>query len=301
MYYDSGYWHNSRLDFKDTKHPLFVGSAGTYRLITRPKLPTHRPRGRLDFQLLYVASGKAHFYFHGNEEIVPAGNMVLYRPREEQRYYYYGVDHTEVFWVHFTGNDVTNILRRYGFKDKEHVIHTGCSLEYAVLFRDMIRELKKCRTDYEEKLVLSLRTLFILIHRLDDRKESGTKGRKRHPLQDETDTAVRYFHEHYMEPVSIEHYAREHGMSVSYFIRKFREYTQTTPAQYLLSLRISMAQSLLENTGQSISEIASSVGYENPLYFSRLFHKMTGVSPSTFRKQILEFQEESPEGFDELP
>lgn len=90
-------------------------------------------------------------------------------------------------------------------------------------------------------------------------------------------------------------------MSVSYFIRKFREYTQTTPAQYLLSLRISMAQSLLENTGQSISEIASSVGYENPLYFSRLFHKMTGVSPSTFRKQILEFQEEAPEGFDELP
>ena len=104
MYTNSAYWHQTRLDFKDKKHPIFIGSCGTYRLYTIKKLPTHRPRGRLDYQLLYVASGKAHFYFDGKEEIVSAGNMVLYRPKEEQRYYYYGADHPEVYWVHFTGN-----------------------------------------------------------------------------------------------------------------------------------------------------------------------------------------------------
>lgn len=62
MYTDSSYWHNTRIDFKDKKHPLFVGSFGTYKLLTKSKLPTHRPRGRLDYQLLYIASGKAHFY-----------------------------------------------------------------------------------------------------------------------------------------------------------------------------------------------------------------------------------------------
>ena len=111
MYTDSAYWHNRRLDFKDKIHPLFVGSCGTYHLLTQPKLPTHRPRGRLDYQILYIASGKAHFYFHGKEEIVTAGSMVLYRPKEEQRYYYYGADKTEVYWVHFTGKDVKNILK----------------------------------------------------------------------------------------------------------------------------------------------------------------------------------------------
>ena len=83
MYVNSAYWNDSRIDFKDRKHPLFVGSCGTYRLLTRTKLPTHRPRGRVDFQLLYVAAGKGHFYFGGKEHLVPAGNMVLYRPREE--------------------------------------------------------------------------------------------------------------------------------------------------------------------------------------------------------------------------
>ena len=81
MYMDSAYWHNKVLDFKDKSRPLFVCSCGTYHLFTKPKLPTHRPRGRLDYQILYIASGKAHFFFDGVEKIVNAGNMVIYRPK----------------------------------------------------------------------------------------------------------------------------------------------------------------------------------------------------------------------------
>ena len=44
------------------------------------------------------------------------------------------------------------------------------------------------------------------------------------------------------------------------------------------------AQNLLENTEYNITEIAEAVGYDNPLYFSRLFHKHTGLSPSAYRK-----------------
>ena len=52
MYINSGYLHNSLLDFKDKTRPLVVGSCGTYRLIHQPRLPTYRPRGRIDYQLL---------------------------------------------------------------------------------------------------------------------------------------------------------------------------------------------------------------------------------------------------------
>lgn len=282
MYTDNAYWHNSLLDFKDKKHPLFVGSAGTYHLLTRPKLPTHRPKGRLDYQLLYIASGKAHFYFHGREEIVNAGNMVLYRPKEEQRYYYYGVDHTEVYWVHFTGNNVKNILRKYGIPDQEHVIHTGTCLDYKRIYLQFIQELKLAKPHYEEVLVHYLELLFVMISRLRDKKPKS----KSSFLMDEMDQAVSYFHTNYNHAVSIEAYARDHGMSVSWFIRNFKDYTGSTPAQYLLSLRIANAQSLLESTSYNVSEISDIVGYENPLYFSRLFKKQCGVSPTEFRKQL---------------
>lgn len=58
MYINSGYLHNSLLDFKDKTRPLVVGSCGTYRLIHQPRLPTYRPRGRIDYQLLYITAGK---------------------------------------------------------------------------------------------------------------------------------------------------------------------------------------------------------------------------------------------------
>ena len=98
--------------------------------------------------------------------------------------------------------------------------------------------------------------------------------------------AVRYFHENYNKPICIEDYASDHNMSVSWFIRNFKEYTQMTPAQYILSLRISNAQTLLESTNYNVTEIADIVGYDNPLYFSRIFKKQSGMSPSEFRKQL---------------
>lgn len=282
MYMNSAYWHNQVLDFQDKNHPLFVCSCGTYRLLTRPRLPTHRPKGRLDYQLLYIASGKAHFYFNGVEEIVTAGTMVIYRPREEQRYYYYGIDHTEVYWVHFTGSHVKNILRSCGISDDAHIIHTGTSLEYRQIFLQMIQELTLCRADYEEMLACCLTRLFILLRRLADQKPRDRNC----VLTEEMHRAVRYFHENYHRPISVENYAASRHMSISWFIRSFKEYTQTTPAQYILSLRISNAQTLLETTDYNITEIAQIVGYENPLYFSRIFKKQSGISPSEFRRQL---------------
>lgn len=282
MYTDSAYLHNSLVDFMDKTKPLVVGSCGTYHLSTLPKLPTHRPRGRLDFQILYIASGKAHFFFDGVETIVSAGHMVIYRPKEEQKYYYYGVDQTEVYWVHFTGRDVKKLLHRYGIEDHVHVIHTGTALEYKYLFLQMIQELKLCKADYEDLLVNHLHHLLIRIHRTlltEPYSKSRTHAK-------DFDEAVQYFHKNYHTEININEYAATHHMSVSWFIRGFKEYTDSTPTQYILSLRISNAQILLETTDYNITEIAEIVGYENPLYFSRLFKKQVGVSPSDFRKQL---------------
>lgn len=75
VYINSGYLNNPRTDFKDNSTPLVVGSCGTYRLKTRPKLPTYRQKGRRDYQILYVANGKTHFWFDGREEIVSTGHI----------------------------------------------------------------------------------------------------------------------------------------------------------------------------------------------------------------------------------
>ena len=282
MYTNSAYLHHSRVDFKDKSRPLIVGSCGTYRLSSRPELSTYRPRGRIDYQLIYVASGKAHFYFEDREELVTAGHMVLYRPREVQKYVYYGTDQTEVYWVHFTGSDVKNILRQYGISDNMHIFYCGALLEYQSLFRLMIQELQMCREDYQELLAMVLRHILILIHRQMNNVKKTDSGF----MTEEIDLAVTYFNEHYNTDICIEEYAASRHMSTSWFIRNFRKYTGFTPMQYILEIRISNAESLLEATEYNITEISRIVGYENPLYFSRLFKKSKGLSPSEYRKRI---------------
>ena len=283
MYTNSGYLNNSLVNFKDKSRPLIVGSCGTCRLYTHPKLPTFRPRGRLDFQLLYVASGKTHFYFEeGKDTVVSAGNMVLYRPKEPQKYVYYGSEQAEVYWDHFTGSNVRNILKSYGITNDMRVIPAGTLLEYSRIFKQMIQELQQCRAGYEELLAMLLRQIFIIINR------QMTKERtlKSDYLDTEMELALEYFNTNYNKDLNIDDYAASRGMSVSWFIRTFKQYAGTTPMQYIVALRITNAQMLLETTNYNVTEIGNFVGYDNPLYFSRIFKKQKGFSPSEYRKQL---------------
>ena len=67
--------------------------------------------------------------------------------------------------------------------------------------------------------------------------------------------------------------AKKHHMSTSWFIRNFKQYTGTSPMQYILAIRIHNAEVLLQNEHYNITEISNIVGYDNPLYFSRIFKK----------------------------
>ena len=157
-------------------------------------------------------------------------------------------------------------------------------------FMSMIEELNLQRIDYEEMLINYFMILLISLHRI-----ALQKPRKKN-LQNMNDIeqAAQYFRMHYNKPISIEDYAVSHNMSISWFIQNFRQYANTTPAQYVQSLRLTNAKMLLETTNYNITEIANLVGYENPLYFSRFFRKQCGMSPSQFRKQLVLNAENCP-------
>ena len=275
MFTNVAYLHNSLSDMVDTSKSIVVTSCGYYRVHSRPVVATERPTGRKDYQLLYIAKGKGHFFFDGKEQIITEGNMILYRPNEVQYYYYYAPDKTEAYWVHFTGRHVESILEYYGLPETENVFYTGTSPDYQWMYRQMIQELQLCRSNYEELLSLMLRQIFIMINRyVVEGKKSGS----------EIERATHYFNENYNKQINIDEYAESRHMSTCWFIRSFKQILKVTPMQYILSLRMANAQSLLETTEYNISEIAEAVGYNNPLYFSRLFHKHVGVSPSEYRK-----------------
>ncbi len=277
MYTNAAYLDNSLADTADFSRPLVVKSCGNYRFISRSPQPTYRPNGRSDYQLLYIASGQAHFFFDGEEKALSAGHIVLYRPGELQNYTYYAKDMPEVFWIHFTGYDVENILKRYNLDSS--LFFTGASMEFNRLFIRIINELRSSEHDFQDLLALLLQNIFLLADRYITQGHGYSNNIKK-----EIDLAIHYFNENFSSQISIDDYARSRHISPCWFIRSFKKYIGTTPMQYILSIRISNARFFLENTDDSISEISSMVGYDNSLYFSRIFKKQIGLSPQNYRK-----------------
>ncbi len=219
------------------------------------------------------------------ERIVQKGEAVLFCPYEPQSYFYYSKDNCEVYWVHFTGNDVDGILAHYGLPRNDKSFFAGTSSDYRRLFDQIIRELQLCRTQYKELLEILLRHIFLVMSRY-----SNEGRRAGNEVLNEIERAARYFNEHYNTPISIEEYAESLHMSTCWFIRRFKQIVKMTPMQYVVSLRITNAKVLLESKDLNITEVALAVGYDNPLYFSRVFTKYTGISPSEYKKRFNEEQ-----------
>ena len=95
--------------------------------------------------------------------------------------------------------------------------------------------------------------------------------------------AMAYIHEHYHEPISRSDIAQHVNISNDYLTYCFRQELNTTPIRYIQRYRINLAKTLLKDTQKTITEIAMEVGFSDSGYFSRLFHRETGLSPDKYR------------------
>ena len=278
MYANSARFFKQPGPVVDNREPLLVTSCGNYRMKSRPLFETKRPKGRPDYQLLYVASGKATFYFDGQPNLLHAGTAVLYRPGERQHYRYRAEDHTHVYWMHFTGSDVEQALKQHGLWDKQSFYVGGADL-FPALFENIIRELQVARPLCRQLLSNYLAQIFLLLHR--QLLENPTPSRT---VEREIWDAINHFQKHYDQPIVVADYAQAHNMSSAWFIHEFKRRTGMPPMRYILLLRLNNAQALLTETNYPVSEIATIVGFSDPLYFSRLFKRHFGISPTQARQ-----------------
>ena len=112
--------------------------------------------------------------------------------------------------------------------------------------------------------------------------ESDQDGRKEHLFLQ----ASSYFLAHYTDcNLSIQETAEHVGISEVHLRRIFRDVARITPVKYLMDLRLDQAKILLQSSNYSICEIALAVGFSDQYYFSRLFKKNTGQSPSEYKEK----------------
>ncbi len=95
---------------------------------------------------------------------------------------------------------------------------------------------------------------------------------------------IQYIMQHFQQDFTIEFLASQVYLSTNYLSSRFKAETGKTINQYITNLRIEQAKNLLKGTSKTVAEIAAAVGYSDEKYFSRLFAKTTGVTPTQFRR-----------------
>lgn len=242
-----------------------------------------------DFYLLHhIISGHGTFVCKGTEYRLGPGQSFLIEPERLIEYASDGSDPWRYRWVAFAGARCAGLVSAVGLSADRPVADTGRSRRPAALIGRIRRCFREGRALAHIEAPGYLQLLLAALgdagrpaadERIGPDDEGGALIRQ----------VVRYLSTQYAEPVSIERMAKTLGFNRAYVSRVFKRHTGMTPVAFLLRLRIDKARQLLrERKELTVEQIAASVGFQDPLYFSKQFRRTYGLPPTAYRDSLRE-------------
>lgn len=230
--------------------------------------------------LIYCVRGKGWYSLDKKRYHVTQNQFFILPEHESHAYGSLEDDPWSIYWLHFKG-DMAAFFRK-GFDVPTHVSSPNNQpLETQLhLFEEIYNTLDNGFGN--NNIMYATTSLF---HFLGLMKYVGeyieNKNERRHV--DATDLAIAFMQENINRKLSLGEIAEEVNLSVSYFSNLFLKKTGFSPLQYLNMLRIRKACHYLDFTNMKINQISPLVGIDDTFYFSRLFTKIMGISPSEYR------------------
>lgn len=266
-------WGNYETD----EVPFFVNCAD-FTAIPRDSM-TRVPYGRRDWSVCYVAEGEMIFSLNGaREERVCPGTVVVVPPGTQMVYGQKNQTVRRCYWLHFTGSEALSVMQTCGFADGGYFRlpdEYGATAAFTALL-DAMR--------HDPTPLNRLRVAASAIALLTQLARAIERGNRKRRLPH----SVSYLREHFTEEIDKTALAAMDGLGPSRYHEVFRRTMGCTPAGYITRLRMAKARQLLLDPDLPIGDVAEACGYSDPLYFSRVFRKECGVSPTEFRRHGLE-------------
>ncbi len=245
---------------------------------------TYGPATRDHYLLHFVHSGKGTYYCDNKSYTLSAGQGFLISPNMITSYRA-DCEHPWTYsWIGFNGTNAESYLNQMGLSVESPVF----AYRDQSAFMQIFSELKTLNRNTVVGQIRMIGYLYMLLALLmENASLLSIQGKAFFSSKEEyIKNAVTYIQTNYSAKISVEEIAGYIGLNRSYFGAIFKEYTNSTPQDFIVDFRVDKAKKLLLNTSLSIGDVARSVGYEDPLTFSKLFKKKVGVSPNTYRKNI---------------
>ncbi|MDR6551986.1 AraC family transcriptional regulator [Paenibacillus qinlingensis] len=246
-----------------------------------------------DYFLIHtVHAGKGTFEMCGRTYDCQAGDTFIIYPGELFTYTADANTPWHYTWVAFTGRAASTTLAQIGMSPEQAVISGSTPRTIRHYYRHIRSSFRQSDFPQLEELEAE-GWLRLLLHELGrvNTHHISVKHTAETDIKRQIGQAIRYLELQYTQAVSIEHLARNLGYHRTYLCKMFKQSTGLSPMQYLFNIRMERAKQLLR-TAMTIDQIASSVGFNDALYFSKQFHKWSGSAPSVYRKELRNNQSE---------
>lgn len=240
------------------------------------------PAVRPQYLIHYIIDGKGSYTVNNKTYNLNKNQGFLIWPNVTT---YYEADKNTPWtymWVGFNGVKAETYLN-YANLNEENLI-----FEYSKddCLKNYISEMLKSREiDYSNELKLEGLLYFFMSKLVETRKDIfHEKSYKSAELY--LEKSIEFIENNYSNNIKINDIANYIGINRSYLTHIFKKNINMSPQEFLVNLKIDKACTLLQNTDLSIKVVANSVGYSDPLTFSKIFKKINGESPKNYKEKL---------------
>lgn len=259
-------------------HQLLATDIGWF-----PKAKYHyraRPNGAPEHILKLCVDGEGWLEINGRHEIIKK-NQAFLIPRNVPHIYGSSErDPWSVHWVHFVGT--LSDFFPHLLPDGKFVISVDpqTTREMEDLFRESYKMF--LGSFVWKRMVYVTQTLHLILGKLFFNNSSFSPVLRTSQFRN-LDGTLDYLSNNIDKNISLKEMADQAKLSPSHFSRRFKEQTGFSPIDYFIHLKMQHAAMLLSFSDKNVKEISFELGYSDPYYFSRIFKRVIGYSPSVFR------------------
>lgn len=257
---------------------ISVNACGRQHLFTKRR-GSYRPYGRKDYHILYIAEGRCSVTSKGETIEAPKGSVIVYLPGQPQEYSFNPDDGSISYYIHFTGSGCEQLMHDTAL-NKNNIFYIGKSHTLEELFDTLISEYKqKLKFGTQRMNGILIEIISVIGRKNAYMMSGGSDTNKRFEM------VCEYIHNNFAKSLTLKELATMCSLSESRFSHLFTEIFGKSPKQYIMNVRMENAKELLLDSDMSVLEVASAVGIDDQNYFSRIFKKHCGISPTEFRNE----------------
>lgn len=256
-----------------------------YQCGTQKCKPGHYygPAVRDCFLIHYIFRGRGIFQVGGKTYNLTGGQGFLICPGIVTYYQADLNDPWHYSWIGFNGLNAECFLKKAGLSIDNPIFTYRKDNFIENCFKQMLESGKMSKS----KEIRLLGLLYLFLSRLIEENKQPLAPEKDSRKKDQyIKNIVEFIEVNYPRKISIREIARYVGLDRSYMGAIFKEHFNMSPQDYLINFRLDKACDLMKNPSLSIGAISRSVGYDDPLLFSKMFKKAKGMSPRAYRANL---------------